>query len=287
MYEPEANNRHQEVAPTPSRTMLVLATSASLIVVALAASALALSLRQRSELREVHKSHEQVATAIERLRAQLDAVSNQLAAAQAAPAPVRQILARPTPAPTRQLSSSPRREPARSDDPRWRSVEARLSEHQKEIAGTRDAVAKTRQELEHSLAATRDELSGRIAKTHEEVEALRKLGERNYYEFTVPKSKQFQRVGPLSLALRKTNVKRQTYDVELIVDDYKLKKKDINLYEPVLIHLADRPQPLELVVNRIGKNEARGYISEPKFKTSELATRTTLTPAAAPPSPSR
>lgn len=286
MHESETNSRHQETGPVPSPKMLVLFAVALLAVIALAASALALSLRQRSELGAVTKAHQQMAAALKRLGAQLDAVSNQLAAAAAAPEPVRPMLARPSPATVRRPPASPRPKPAPAEDPRWRNLEARLSEQQKEIAGTRDAVARTRQELEHSLASTRDELSGRIAKTHEEVEALRQLGERNYYEFTVPKSRQFHRVGPLSLALRKTNVKRQTYEVELIVDDYKLKKKDVNLYEPILIHLADRPQPLELVINRIGKNEAQGYISEPKFKTSELATRTPLTPAAASP-PSR
>ncbi len=283
MYEPGANYRHGENGPVLSRKMLAAAALGSLAVIALAASALGLSLRQRSELREVVKGHEQVAAALERIRVQLDTVSNQLAAAQSAPEPVRRIPARPSSAPARRPSPSPHPKPAPSEDPRWRNLETRLSEQQREIAGTREAVTKTRQELEASLASARDELSGRIAKTHEEVEALRKLGERNYYEFTVPKSKQFHRVGPLSLALRKTNVKRQTYEVELIVDDYKLKKKDVNLYEPVLIHLADRPQPLELVVNRIGKHEAQGYLSEPRFKTSELATRTPLNPVTAPP----
>ncbi len=95
MYEPEANHRQQGMDWTPSRKTLVVATVGSLTVIALAASALALSLRQRSELREVAKGHEQVATALERIRAQLDAVSNQLAAAQAAPAPVRRIPKRP------------------------------------------------------------------------------------------------------------------------------------------------------------------------------------------------
>ncbi len=40
--------------------------------------------------------------------------------------------------------------------------------------------------------------------------------------------------------------------------DYKLRKKGVNRYEPVLIYLADRPQPLELVVTQVDKNQMRG-----------------------------
>src|SRR5262249_49756421 len=83
--------------------------------------------------------------------------------------------------------------------------------------------------------------------------------------------KQFQRVGPISLSLRKANTKRKSYDLAMIVDDVQLQKKSVNLYEPVLINLSDRPQPLELVINRISKDLVTGYLSVPKYKKSELA----------------
>jgi hypothetical protein len=41
--------------------------------------------------------------------------------------------------------------------------------------------------------------------------------------------------------------------------------------ETVWINLSDRPQPIELVVNRIAKDRTAGYVSEPKYKKSELA----------------
>jgi hypothetical protein len=46
----------------------------------------------------------------------------------------------------------------------------------------------------------------------------------------------------------------------------------MNLYEPVGINLADRPQSLELAVNQMGKNEIKGYLSAPKYKKGELDT---------------
>lgn len=55
----------------------------------------------------------------------------------------------------------------------------------------------------------------------------------------------------------------------LLVDDVTLKKKGGNLYEPVLIYLPDRPQPLELVANQITRGGVKGYLSEPRYKKSE------------------
>ena len=51
-----------------------------------------------------------------------------------------------------------------------------------------------------------------------------------------------------------------------------LEKKNVSLYEPVYLTLSDRPQPMEVVVNQISKNEIRGYVSQPKYRKSELVT---------------
>ena len=132
-----------------------------------------------------------------------------------------------------------------------------------------------RRAIEGKLNSSHDELSGSIAKNHEELVALQKRGERNYYEFEIDKSKQFQKVGPLSVSLRKVNQKHGYYDVALMFDDRQLEKKHVNLYEPMMLSTADRPQPIELVVNQIHDNFVKGYISEPKYKKDELAlTRT-------------
>jgi hypothetical protein len=150
-------------------------------------------------------------------------------------------------------------------------MQEQLSEQQKQLASTREDLDKTREDLQNKLSSTRDELSGSIARNHDELVALAKRGERNYYEFQLTKSKQFQRVGPVSLSLRKANVKHKSYDLALVVDDNPLNKKNINLYEPVWISLSDRPEPLQLVVNQVSQNQVRGYLSEPKYKKPELA----------------
>jgi hypothetical protein len=170
-------------------------------------------------------------------------------------------------------------------DKRYKQLQAQLEEQQKQLKDTQELVAKNRTDLEGSLSSTRDELNGSIAKTHEELVVLQKRGERNYFEFDLSKAKQFQRFGPLTLSLRRTDTKHMNFDMMMVVDDNQLSKKHVNLYEPIWIHTESEGQPVQVVVNKISKNFVHGYISAPKYKPGELASATaaTITPAAAHP----
>src|ERR1700757_4835943 len=169
-------------------------------------------------------------------------------------------------------------------DKRYKQLQSQLAEQQKELKDTQDLVAKNRTDLEGNISSTRDELNGSIAKTHEELVVLQKRGERNYTEFDLMKAKQFQRIGPITLSLRKADTKHKNYDIEMIVDDNQMSKKKVNLYEPIWIHTENESQPVQIVVNRIEKNLIHGYVSAPKYRPSELATSGTagtVTPVAA------
>ncbi len=176
-----------------------------------------------------------------------------------------------------------------TENSRLKALQARIDDQQKQLKDTQDQVAKNRADLEGNLNSTRDELNGSIAKTHEELVALAKRGERSFFEFDLTKSKQFQRVGPLTLSLRKADTKHKSYDLEMIVDDNKLTKKKVNLYEPIWIHTENDSQPVQVVVNRVEKDLVHGYVSAPKYKPSELAVNSTsaatVTPVAAHPQP--
>src|SRR5260370_903176 len=159
----------------------------------------------------------------------------------------------------------------RAESKRMKEIQARIDEQQKKLKDTQDQVAKNRADLEGTLNSTRDELSGSIAKTHEELVVLQKRGERNYFEFDLTKSKQFQRFGPLTLSLRRADTKHMNYDVAMVVDDNQLSKKRVNLYEPIWIHTENESQPVQVVVNNSGKNFVHGYINPPKYRPSVLA----------------
>lgn len=159
----------------------------------------------------------------------------------------------------------------RIEDPRWKKIQGQLDQQASQIDSTRQ-----------DLTNTRTELQGSIATTHDELVMLEKKGERSYYEFDLDKAGQFQREGPVGIRLRKANTKHEYADLEMLVDDFKVSKKHVNIYEPVVFYSADRKLPVELVINSIGKNHIHGYVSEPKYKGSELeamANSTTTNPA--------
>jgi hypothetical protein len=241
--------------------------------------------RERSQLNDLNATNQALSSAITQLKAQMQTMADKLSQ----PAPALATASRFT------SDGTPRQRPANraAVDPRYNQMQKRLADQEKQLSSTREDLNKTRDDLNGKLDSTRDELSGSLAstkdelnssigRTHEDVVALQKRGERNYYEFHLSKSKEFQRVGPLSLSLRKVNTKRKSYDLAMFVDDNQMQKKSVNLYEPIWVNLEDRPQPVQLVVNQIGKDQIQGYISEPKYKKAELGDTASAIPAAPP-----
>jgi cell division protein FtsB len=241
--------------------------------------------RERRQLNDLNAANQQLSSSITQMKAQMQTMTDKLS--QPAPVP---------PAPTRvfaQGTPHPRPQNRSAVDSRYTQMQKRLADQEQQLSSTREDLTKTRDDLNGKLDSTRDQLSGSLAstkdelnssigRTHDDVVALQKRGERNYYEFHLSKSKEFQRVGPLSLSLRKVNSKRKSYDLAMFIDDNQLQKKSVNLYEPIWINLEDRPQPVQLVVNQIGKDQIQGYISEPKYKKAELGDTVSATPAALP-----
>ena len=253
------------------------------------------ALVERRSLKQLTASRDELAAELNLQHAQIQSLSQKLLAAQSVPAPAP---AAPAPGPQAAVSSAegqapvtqprkvqnhPRKHVAvvrahRPEDP-WRKQmqsqltgqQQRLAEQQRMIQETRDSVQKTRADLESNLASTRDNLNGSIAKNHEELVALERKGERNYFEFSLQKTKEFTREGPMSISLRKSNDKHKYCDLAMIVNDAEVSKKHVNLYEPVLFYPEGYSQPLQLVINSIGKDSVRGYVSEPKYKSSEVA----------------
>jgi septal ring factor EnvC (AmiA/AmiB activator) len=233
--------------------------------------------REHRQTQDLAAGNQKLAASLNQVQGQLAAVADKLNALASAPPPAPLAVERPSPMPEKPHVTAKRRMTAHraADDPRWKQIQVRLADQQKELASTRDEVEKARNDLQGNLNSTRDELNGSIARTHDELVTLEKRGEKNYVEFQLDKSKTFQRVGPISLSLRKVDFKKKHYDLSMMVDDFELQKKSVNLFEPVWITLSDHPQPVELVVNEIHKDEIKGYISEPKYKKSELVSAAT------------
>jgi len=240
------------------------------VVAMIAVAGIALGYGYRQQILADHLTAQQsMANAtINEMQGQLNTVTSKLnevtAAQQAAAAAAEQAKASAH-APGAKAAAGKR---TAAESKRLKELQAKLDDQQKQLKDTQDLVAKNRADLEGNLSSTKDELNGSIAKTHEELVALAKRGERSYFEFDLTKSKQFQRVGPLTLALRKADTKHKSYNLEMVVDDNRLSKRNVNLYEPIWIHTENESQPVQVVVNRVGKDTVHGYVSAPKYKAS-------------------
>ena len=83
-------------------------------------------------------------------------------------------------------------------------------------------------------------------------------------EFTVAKAKTPQRVGDISILLKKTDQKKNKYTLEVTADDQKVEKKDRGINEPVQFYTSKAKQPYEIVVNKVEKDTLVGYLATPK-----------------------
>jgi chromosome segregation ATPase len=124
---------------------------------------------------------------------------------------------------------------------------------------------------QNDLKMARSELGTLIARNHEDVEQLRRLGERDYIEFTIDAKNKPQKVGAFMVELRGTNLNKKRYSVSLIIDDVHIDKKNMPVNEPVFFHQGTDRRPLEMVVNQVAKDKVTGYISIPKASGSQTA----------------
>ncbi len=132
-----------------------------------------------------------------------------------------------------------------------------------ELEDTREELEKTIVELT-SVKGDLGVQSGLIATNGDELAALKRLGERNYYEFNLGKTKKPQRVGPVSIKLSGTDRRRNRYSIELWADDKRIVKRRKTLLEPVQFYVQGARTPFEIVVNKIDNNVIEGYLATPK-----------------------
>ncbi len=132
-----------------------------------------------------------------------------------------------------------------------------------DIAATRKDLEQTRLQLTSAIGDLSKQ-SVLIARNHDELTELKRRGERNYFEFDLPKEKQPRRIGEVSLQLKKADPKRQRFTVEVIAEDVRTEKKDKTVNEPVQFYMGRSRALYELVVNKVGKDRVTGYLSTPK-----------------------
>ncbi len=134
-----------------------------------------------------------------------------------------------------------------------------------DLAGTKSDLVQTKAELKKVTGDLGVTSSG-VAKNGEEIAELRRRGERNIVEFHINKTKDFQKVGDISLLLKNTDPKKNKFSLDVMADDKRTEKKDRYVNEPLQFYVAK--SMYELVVNNVGKNTISGYLSTPKYQAS-------------------
>ena len=149
----------------------------------------------------------------------------------------------------------------------------RIGEVKTEVGSVKTDLATTKTDLEKTISGlktTQGDLgvqSGLIATNGKELMALKQLGERNYFEFNLVKSKAMVRVGDITMQLKKSDPKKNKYTIEIVADDLHVEKKDKNVNEPIQFLVAKGGRiPYEIVVNSIKKDAIVGYLATPKVQ---------------------
>jgi len=138
------------------------------------------------------------------------------------------------------------------------------------VGGVRTDLDTTKEDLKMA----RSEMGTLIARNHDEIDQLRRLGEREYVEFTVDGKNKPTKVGNVTVELKGVNEKNNRFSVVMTVEDKRFEKKNRAMNEPVFFYTSGARFPEEMVINKVGKNTVSGYVSIPKANSQPAATST-------------
>jgi type II secretory pathway pseudopilin PulG len=135
------------------------------------------------------------------------------------------------------------------------------------VVGVKTDLDATREDLKMA----RSEMGTLIARNHDEIDQLRRLGERDYVEFTIVGRNKPQKVGNVTVELKGINEKHSQFSAAVTIEDRRFDKKNRAMNEPIFFYLSGTHIPEEIVINKIGKNTISGYLSIPKANSQTAA----------------
>jgi len=136
------------------------------------------------------------------------------------------------------------------------------------VVGVKTDLDATREDLKMA----RSEMGTLIARNHDEIDQLRRLGERDYVEFTIVGKNKPQKVGNVTVELKGVNEKRNQFSAALTIEDKQFEKKNRAMNEPIFFYTSGTHIPEEVVINKVGKNTISGYVSIPKANSQVAST---------------
>jgi DNA repair exonuclease SbcCD ATPase subunit len=162
-------------------------------------------------------------------------------------------------------------------------ADSKLGEVSTEVVAVKSEVADNRRQLEKTVADLRrvkgdmGVQSGQIATNQKELNALKALGEKNYFEFDI-KGREMSTIAGVKVVLKRTDPKKFRFTLDVYADDKRVEKKDRLVNEPVQFMVTKVRQPYslevnelyEIVVNEVGKDRIKGYLAAPRSTSPAL-----------------
>ena len=137
------------------------------------------------------------------------------------------------------------------------------------------AVSTDLNSTKEELKMAKSEMGTLIARNHDEIDQLRRLGERDYVEFTLAGKNKPQKVGNVTVELKGVNEKKNQVNLAMTVEDKRFEKKNRAMNEPIFFYISGTHIPEEIVINKVGKDQVSGYVSIPKANSQQSSASTT------------
>jgi len=150
------------------------------------------------------------------------------------------------------------------------STSVKVNDVAADLASVKNEVASSRQELQQTVSELKrvdgdlGVQSGYIATNAKELQVLKQLGERNYFYFQIQRTGKPQRVGDVSIVLKKTDPKHNKFTLEVVSGEKRTEKKEKTVNEPLQFYSGKSKFPSEIVVNEVQKDYIIGYIAATK-----------------------
>jgi len=156
------------------------------------------------------------------------------------------------------------KEAANTTNTKIEAVNTEVGTVKTEVASTKSELDKTIGDLK-KVSGDLGVTSGYVATNGKELAALKRLGERNYFDISLGKTKQPQKIGDISIILKKADPKRNRYTIDVLADDKTTEKKDKTINEPLQFYTSKGGRiPYEIVINQVKKDQKVGYLATPK-----------------------
>ncbi len=131
------------------------------------------------------------------------------------------------------------------------------------ITDLRDTTARNQSAIDSNRADI-SKVGGRADSINSDLSAFKDSFAREIFKFELEKKGARMEVFDVSLGLRKTDVKKQRYNLEIFADGRKITKKNQHVNEPIKFYVEGAAKEYEVVVTKVGKDFVVGQLSVPK-----------------------